>query len=847
MRGSRAGVFVGRDRRRRGRRRSRRHAGTRRRARRRRGRRRRSHRRSLRRHHRRLPRRRRPTARLRAGAPADPRRGSVRPLPRCRRPRLGLRHRTRTRTRRIRRIPRRIVPSRLAGRIRSRRRNIRRRRRHLRPRPGRRRLLVPGAHRQRHHRAQRGDRQCPGGRQQHRPLAGPRHRPRSDRRSQRRRRRRLQRHREGLREHLRQVRRRVPPRRHHGRHRLRGPRPDRSGQSHRNRRTRRSHRHRRTQRCHRTRRGQRHRPAHRRSQPQRRRHRRRPRRLAVGHQRQRPPPRHGPPLVGQRPLQPDRRLQLGPRPLQPSLAQREHAELVVEVRLLGDLPRLPRGLRPGPQDPLPRLPVQRRRERRGRRPRQQHRRDHVRAGQRRQDRVRLRRDALRRHRGVPGPPGVVPGGRTGLLGGRVPVADLLQLPGDPRGQPVPRADRGQQPAAQQLRHRRVGVGVPHQRRQVRVVRQLPAQRARDPQDRPRRLAHPRGQQFRRGRALGQRRQRYERRVARPFLEDAGLLVLVAAPGPVEFVALPQQRGRLDEAQRQPFRGEPQVPRPGGLLLRQRPADTGLQELDGFGPAEAPEEDLLQVRGVGGGLGVRGGGQQVGAFGGGAQQLVEGGAAHLQVVEEDDGPDLPYAGEQFLPVGPQGPLVGRLVHGGVQRVEQLARLLLPVSGQPYDPVGRDARAVGGDRVEEPGATGTGGSGEPYGAPVREQSYEPCPLLLARRRQPCGGGGSGEYGRPCGGVARGAAGGVAPAGTGAFRAGPKRLDLAAVDGVHREGEVTGRQRDHPRGPRGGFRRIDLSLCTVHDPVSRSRRSRRRRRFARPSLAQPQSLLVRFSARP
>ena len=77
-------------------------------------------------------------------------------------------------------------------------------------------------------------------------------------------------------------------------------------------------------------------------------------------------------LVGERPAQPDGGLQLGAGPVEAAGAQREHAQLVVEVRLFGDLAGQPRGLLAEPQGPLPGAPVQRRRRRRGRRAGQQH-------------------------------------------------------------------------------------------------------------------------------------------------------------------------------------------------------------------------------------------------------------------------------------------------------------------------------------------------------------------------------------------------------------------------------------------------------------------------------------------
>ncbi|MFD2119210.1 hypothetical protein ACFSNO_06150 [Streptomyces cirratus] len=83
--------------------------------------------------------------------------------------------------------------------------------------------------------------------------------------------------------------------------------------------------------------------------------------------------------------------------------------------------------------------------------------------------------------------------------------------------------------------------------------------------------------------------------ARPALEDAGLVLVVRRVAVVQLVPAAQQRGRLYEAQGQPLGGEPQVPRPGRLLLRQGASGEVLQEPDALGPAETSEEDLLQVR------------------------------------------------------------------------------------------------------------------------------------------------------------------------------------------------------------------------------------------------------------
>lgn len=386
-----------------------------------------------------------------------------------------------------------------------------------------------------------------------------------------------------------------------------------------------------------------------------------------------------------------------------------------------------------------------------------------------------------------------------------------------------RPDGAQQPAVEQFGDGRVGVRVADQRGQVRVVRQLPAERAGDPQRGPRGLADPRGEQLRRSGALGQRRQRHEDGVARLLLEDAGFLVivvLVEGAGPVELVALAQERGRLYEAQRLPFGGEAQVPGPGRFLVRQRPSGARFEQGHAVGAGQPAEEDLFEVRVVGGGPGVGGGGQQVRALRRGPQQFVEGGAAHLEVVDEDDGAYLRHAGEESGPVGAFG---RSLVHGGVQRLEQLAGLLVSVPAEPYDPVGGEVGAGVGDRVEQRRAPGSGRPGQPYGAAAREQAYEAFAFLLAAQQAPRAGRGARRHGGPCGGRRGGAGGGGAlDRGGGDLAAGAVRADdLAAVDGVHGEGEVAGRQRHHPRRL---LRRIGLPLCAapVHDQVPRSRRA-------------------------
>lgn len=147
--------------------------------------------------------------------------------------------------------------------------------------------------------------------------------------------------------------------------------------------------------------------------------------------------------VGEHPAQPDGRLQFGARPVEAAGAQGQHPQLVVEVGLLGDLTGEPRGLLAVPQAALPGAPVQCRGERRGGRTGEQHGRAGVpalpAAGQyahRGQRHIGLGGGPLGRHRGVPGPPGVVLGDGVRPCGGAVRVAGRRQLVLDGGGEPV---------------------------------------------------------------------------------------------------------------------------------------------------------------------------------------------------------------------------------------------------------------------------------------------------------------------------------------------------------------------------------------------------------------------------
>ena len=135
------------------------------------------------------------------------------------------------------------------------------------------------------------------------------------------------------------------------------------------------------------------------------------------------------------------------------------------------------------------------------------------------------------------------------------------------------ADRGEQTAAGQLAERGVGVGVPDERRQMRLVRHLAAERDGEAQGLAGGLAQPGGEQrggggaprraqgsgyvvgpFRRCPARRSRRRdrvRRRRRTRRTRRRSGA-----------QHVALPQQGAGLDEPQRQPLGLEPEVARPG---------------------------------------------------------------------------------------------------------------------------------------------------------------------------------------------------------------------------------------------------------------------------------------------
>lgn len=394
-----------------------------------------------------------------------------------------------------------------------------------------------------------------------------------------------------------------------------------------------------------------------------------------------------------------------------------------------------------------------------------------------------------------GPPRVVLGGGVRLAAGVVGVSRGRQLLLHAGGQAVAAADRGDEGAAGEFGEGRVGVGVAHEGGQVGLMRYLAAERDGEPQGGAGRFAEPGREQGRGRGAVGERGQRHvvavlgvEGRVYGRGARASEVAELVEGVRVgAQLVALAQERAGLHEAQREPLRLEPEVAGPVRLLVREDAADGPLQEFEAAAAAEAAEEDLFEVR-VGGRRGDIGCGRdQEGALGRRFEELVERGAAELEVVEDDDGTDVV---DEFEEQGTVGAVQRRVVHGREEVVQQVVRRAA-VSGEPDDAVGRDVRAVLGDGVEQRGAPGARGSGEPHGAPAREKPDESFVLLLALGERQPGQRGSGRQ-RRTGGAGH----------LGAFRRcvldGPPRplprragLDLAAVDGVDGEQEVAGHE--------------------------------------------------------
>lgn len=218
-------------------------------------------------------------------------------------------------------------------------------------------------------------------------------------------------------------------------------------------------------------------------------------------------------------------------------------------------------------------------------------------------------------------------------------------------------------------------------------------------------------------------------------------------------------------------------------------------------------ELLHV-GVGrGGGDVGSRGEEEGALGGGGEELVEGGAAELQVVDDHDGADLAEPVEER---GTAGPVVRGVPDGDEELVEEFEGGAV-VAGEPDDSVGGDVGAVGGDGVEEGGAAGSRGAGQPGGAASAEDADEPLALLLAFEEGQCGcdrsrrdgrGGGTDGLGPLLGGTGAGGRG---------FLPGRAGFDLAAVDGIDGDEQVAGDEPDDA-GTRGCGRGRAASLAGV-----------------------------------
>lgn len=490
---------------------------------------------------------------------------------------------------------------------------------------------------------------------------------------------------------------------------------------------------------------------------------------------------------------------------------------MVEVGLFRHLAGDPGSLLAGPEDLLPGAPLEPRREGGSGAACQQdggagpaglvarHEERH-----RGEDGVRLGDRPLGGDRRVPGPPGVVLGGGEGVRRRVRPVSARLELGQDTCGEPVAGARRGEQAAQEQLTQCGIGMGVPHERRQVRLVRQLAAERDGEAQGVTGGFAHPGGEQRRGRRSLAEAGQGH---VGRPGLAEGrvGRLVVVAVEGlrvGAQLVALAQQGAGLDEAQREPFGLEPEVARPVRLLVGERALHDAFQQLDRGAAAETGEEDLLDA-GVGGGSGHVGGGpEQEGALGRRVEQLLERGAADLQVVEDDDRADAVDEGQEPFAVRP----VQRSPVDGFEEPVQQVRGGPLVSREPYDAVGREVRAVVADGVQQGRAARARGARDPDRAAPRQQPYEPLTLLLALQ----------EGQRRAGG----------PGGTGGAVARSRSVRSAAVCRTGAAGRAPGRQGSISL-PSTGFtvstKSPDIS-CTVrawcpYSGVSGSRDWRRR----------------------
>ena len=528
----------------------------------------------------------------------------------------------------------------------------------------------------------------------------------------------------------------------------------------------------------------------------------------VGDQRQRTPSGHRAVAVGEHPAQPDGRLQLGARPVEAAGAQRQHAQLVVEVGLFGDLAGQPRGLLAVPQAALPGAPVQRRGECRGGRTGEQHGRAGVpalpAAGQdahRGQRHIGLGGGPLGGDRGVAGPPGVVLGGGVRPGGGALGVAGRLQLVLDGRGEPVVAADRGDQAAGQQLAEGGVGVGVLGEGRQMRLVRQLAAERDGEAQRLLGGGAEPCGEQRGGGGGLPEGRQQHL----------GALAGLRGGPRP--------SRGPPRGTGRSRRRG---LPAPARIRSRCRSRAAAWTNRSGS-PSDSNQRSAAQASSssVSGRSTARASSRAQAsrpspprktssrwesALGAATSGVAAIRKAHSGVASSSSSsaapPNSRSSRTTMAPIsaimpqqlGPVGAVLRGAVDGGEQLVQQVGGGAV-VAGEPDDAVGGEVGAGGGDGVQQPGAARSGGAGDAHGAAAGEQPDQALGVLGALFER---GLVAGESGRARGQRGRGGAGGrgaflrVELAGGGRALAGRAGFYLAAVDGV--DGDEVG-ARDEP----------------------------------------------------
>lgn len=144
-------------------------------------------------------------------------------------------------------------------------------------------------------------------------------------------------------------------------------------------------------------------------------------------------------------------------------------------------------------------------------------------------------------------------------------------------------------------------------------------------------------------------------------------------------------------------------------------------------------------------------------------------------------------------------VQRCAVDGVEQVVEQVALGAVEAGESDHAVGREVRAVGGDGVEECGASRAGRAGEAYGTAAGQQPHQPLALAVALQERQFGLRGPGRYGWPGGAGDLGALGRRELDGPAGPFAGRADLYLAAVDRVDRE-QVVARDELHRAGERG-----------------------------------------------